>query len=186
VWSNYLHAGAGIDVDDTDDPMFPKGGRYRGSFTRYRGIGDATGLFSRVDIDIRQYWPVPHTSNQVLAARALLMSVATQDPTAVPFYFLPRLGGGTTLRSYDTSRLTDRDALAMNVEYRVRLNRLQVLGLVDLGDVAPELGDLRPSKFHTATGAGVRFLAGGAFLPGVDIARGSEGWAVIVRLGHAF
>jgi hypothetical protein len=72
------------------------------------------------------------------------------------------------------------------VEYRVKLNRLQVLGLVDLGDVAPALGDLRPSKFHTSTGAGVRVQAGGTFLPGVDVAHGSEGWAVIVRLGHAF
>jgi hypothetical protein len=186
VWANYLHAGAGIDIDRTDDLMFPKGGRYRGSFTRYRGIGDTTGLFSRVDIDIRQYWALPYADNQVLAARALLMSVSAQDPAAVPFYFLPRLGGGTTMRSYDTSRLTDRDALGMNVEYRVRLNRLQLLALVDLGDVAPALGDLRPSKFHTATGAGVRFQAGGSFLPGVDIAHGSEGWAAIVRLGHAF
>ena len=186
MWSNYLHAGAGIDIDRTDDLLFPKGGRYRGSFTRYRGIGDADGLFSRVDIDIRQYYPLPYASNQVLAARVLLMSVSAQDPNAVPFYFLPRLGGSTTMRSYDTSRLSDHDALGMNLEYRVRLNRLQVLGLVDLGDVAPSLGELRPSKFHTATGAGVRFLAGGTFLPGVDVAHGSEGWAVIVRLGHAF
>jgi hypothetical protein len=186
IWSNYLHAGAGIDVDRTDDVMFPKGGRYRGSFTRYRGIGGANGLFSRVDIDVRQYWAVPHTDNQVLAARMLIGSVSSQDAAAVPFYFLPRLGGGTTLRGYDTSRLTDRDALAVNVEYRVRLHRLQVLGLVDLGDVAPTFGNLRPSKFHTATGAGVRFQAGGTFLPGVDIAHGSEGWAAIVRLGHAF
>jgi hypothetical protein len=186
VWRSYVHAGAGIDVDRTDDVMFPKGGRYRGSFTRYRGLGDGNGLFSRVDIDVRQYWPVPYTANQVLAARVLLGSVSSQDAAAVPFYFLPRLGGGTTLRSYDTSRLTDHDALAVNVEYRVRLNRLQLLGLVDLGDVAPTFGSLRPSKFHTATGAGVRFQAGGTFLPGVDIAHGSEGWAAIVRLGHAF
>ncbi len=186
TWTNYLHGGAGIDIDRTDDLMFPKGGRYRGSFTRYRGIGDTNGLFSRVDIDIRQYLAMPYAENQVIATRALLMSVAAQDPSAVPFYFLPRLGGATTLRSYDTSRLTDRDALAVNVEYRVRLNRLQVLGLVGLGDVAPALGDLRPSKFHTATGAGLRFQAGGTFLPGVDVAHGSEGWAAIVRLGHAF
>ena len=63
VWSNYLHAGAGVDLDRTDDPLFPKGERYRGSFSRYRGIGEARGLFNRVDIDIRQYLPVPSTSN---------------------------------------------------------------------------------------------------------------------------
>jgi Omp85 superfamily domain len=185
-WTNYLHAGAGIDIERTDDLMFPKGWRYRGSFTRYRGIGDAVGLFSRVDIDLRQYWAVPHASNQVLAARMLIGSISSEDSAAVPFYFLPRLGGGTTLRGYDTSRLTDRDALAFNVEYRVKLGRLQLLALVDLGDVAPTFGDLRPSKSHTATGAGVRFQTGGAFLPGVDIAHGSEGWAAVVRMGHAF
>jgi hypothetical protein len=186
IWTHYLHAGAGLDLDRTDDPLFPKGERYRGSFSRYRGIDGAQGLFTRVDIDVRQYWPIPSTENHVLAARALLMSVQSQDAAAVPFYFLPRLGGATTLRSYDNSRLTDRDALAVNLEYRLRVNRLQVLGLVDLGDVAPTLTDLRPSKFHTSTGAGVRFQAGGTFLPGVDVAHGREGWAVIVRLGHAF
>jgi hypothetical protein len=187
VWANYLHAGAGIDVDDTDDVAFPRGGRYRGSFTRYSGLGAALGLFSRVDLDIRQYWPVPGTTNHVIAVRGLLGAVSGQDAAAVPFYFLPRLGGALTLRGYDTGRFTDRDALSFNVEYRVLIkHRLQLLAFTDMGDVAPNFGALRPARFRTSQGAGMRFHAGGTFLPGVDVAHGSDGWAVIARLGHAF
>jgi outer membrane protein assembly factor BamA len=187
VWDNYLHAGAGVDIDRTDDLAFPKGGRYRGSFTRYTGLGKDLGLFSRIDIDIREYLPVPHTKNHVLAMRGLLGSVSGQDAATVPFYFLPRLGGALTLRGYDTSRFTDRDALAFNIEYRVLIkNRLQVLAFTDMGDVAQRLTDLRPTKFHTSQGVGTRFHAGGTFLPGIDFAHGTDGWAVIARLGHAF
>jgi hypothetical protein len=187
AWANYLHAGAGVDVDRTDDASFPKGGRYRGSFTRYSGFGEALGLFSRVDLDIRQYVPMPYSKNHVFAIRGLLGAISGADAAAVPFYFLPRLGGNLTLRGYDTGRFTDRDALSFNVEYRVLIkNRLQVLAFTDMGDVAPNLGDLRPAKFHTSQGVGFRFQAGGTFLPGMDIAHGADGWALLVRLGHAF
>jgi hypothetical protein len=188
TWTSYLHLGAGLDIDRTDgNPVFPKGGRYRGSFSRYKGIGDPVGQFSRVDLDVRQYLPVPRTDTQVVAVRVLTSSVSGDAADQVPFYFLPRLGGDTTLRSYGTSRFMDRSALAVSAEYRVlMMKRLQVLGLVDLGDVAPHFSALRPSKFHSSTGFGARYQFAPAFLAGADVAHGSEGWAAIVRLGQAF
>jgi hypothetical protein len=188
TWTNYLHLGAGLDIDRTDGNLvFPKGGRYRGSFSRYKGIGDPVGQFSRVDIDVRQYVAVPRTGNQVVALRVLTSSVSGAEAGKVPFYFLPRLGGDTTLRGYGTSRFMDRSALAVDAEYRVLLvKHLQLLGLVDLGDVAPSFSALRPSKFHSSTGLGARYQFAPAFLGGVDVAHGSEGWAAIVRLGQAF
>jgi hypothetical protein len=187
TWSDFLHVGAGVDIDRTDNPIFPRGGRYRGSFTIYKALDDAIGRFTRVDIDLRHYQPIPHTERHVVAVRALLSSISSQDGAAVPFYFLPRLGGGTTLRSYGTSRLTDRNALAFNTEYRwLMLDRVQLIALIDLGDVAPTFTALRPSKFHSSIGTGMRYHIAGTFLAGLDAAHGHEGWTFIARLGHAF
>jgi hypothetical protein len=180
TWSDFWHIGAGVDLDRTDNPLFPRGGRYRGSFTVYNS-------FSRVDIDLRHYQPLPHTDRHVIAVRALLESINASSGTIVPFYFYPRLGGGTTLRSYGTSRLTDRNALAFNTEYRwLMTDRIQLIALADLGDVAPTFSALRPTKFHTDVGGAVRYHIAGTFLAGVDAAHGGEGWTVIARLGQAF
>ncbi len=136
---------------------------------------------------MRHYQAIPHTERHVVAVRALIEAIESPAGTIVPFYFLPRLGGGTTLRAYPTSRWTDRNALAFNTEYRwLMTNRMQLIALADLGDVASSFSALRPSKFHVSTGGGVRYHIAGTFLAGVDAAHGSEGWTVIARMGHAF
>ncbi len=187
TFDNFLHIGAGVDIDRTDNPIFPRGGRYRGSFTVYKPLDDALGTFSRIDIDLRHYQPIPRTERHVVAVRALIEAIESPTDTVIPFYFLPRLGGGTTLRAYPTSRWTDRNALAFNTEYRwLMTDRIQLIALADLGDVAPSFSALRPSKFHVSKGGGVRYHIAGTFLAGVDAAHGSEGWTVIARMGQAF
>ncbi len=60
--------------------------------------------------------------------------------SGVPFYMLPRLGGSSTLRAYETSRFTDHHAMVFAAEYRYLMTeKLQLVGFLEGGQVAPRV-----------------------------------------------
>ena len=104
-----LHAGVMIDADRRDDDFFPRaGGRYIASVTAFHGIADFRDDFTRADVDLRQYFAVPGTTNHAIAIRGQFAFSGGAGDSDVPFYMLPRLGGSSTLRAYETSRFTDQ------------------------------------------------------------------------------
>jgi len=171
--SDFLHAGLRAIVDRRDSARRTRKGTYYAvGLERFVGLGSRDNDFLRFDADVRGYVPVRgFSANDSIAVRGQLAATDANGSGQIPFYFLPRLGGGGTLRGYETSRFVDQQALVFSAEYRWQLRRkLQVVGFVDAGQVAPGLRDFAWWSLQTSYGAGLRFRG---FR--IDYARGLEG-----------
>ena len=82
-------------------------------------------------------------ANWVLALRGLATVTDIDDTSAVPYFLLPSLGGGSTLRGYPDFRFRDRHRLVMNAEVRWTPARfLDMAVFYDTGKVAARRQDL--------------------------------------------
>jgi outer membrane protein assembly factor BamA len=183
-----LHAGVAVRIDRSDDVFFPRtGGRYDAGVTAFHAVDRVSNDFRRVDLDVRRYVAVPRTRSHVIALRGSSVMTGTSGDGAIPFYMLPRLGGSRTLRGYESSRLTDRHALAFSVEHRwLVVPALQIVSFVDAGQVASRLDAFGLADFSTSFGAGVRYRFGDTAVVRLDLATGHEGHRVIVGVGPGF
>ena len=117
----------------------------------------------------------------------------------LPFYDLPSLGGGATLRGYIANRFTDNSAWHAVAEYRfwvvprgfrlTRTIRVERIGLAlfgEAGTVAPNLGDLPTAKIHTSYGIGLRVSLERIALFRADLGFSDEGTNLTVGFGLSF
>lgn len=188
-----VHAGVTLDIDNRDAFFFPRnGGRYAAGVTTFHGVDEYRGTFLRTDLDLRRYIALPRTQRHVLAVRSNLVMTGGgagqgAGDMAIPFYMLPRLGGSRTLRGYEASRFTDRQAMAFSIEHRYLATPvLQLVAFADAGQVASSLDGFSVSGFRTSFGAGVRFNIKDTAAIRVDVAKGQEGTRWIVGFGPGF
>jgi outer membrane translocation and assembly module TamA len=102
----------------------------------------------------------------------------------VPFYMLPTLGNGQSLRGYGDYRFRDRDLTLVNAEYRLRVARpIDVAMFYDAGTVAPAAIDVLAMRhLKTDYGVGLRIHSGRKMIVRLDVARGREGTQAIVAI----
>jgi outer membrane protein assembly factor BamA len=122
----------------------------------------------------------------VLSGHAQLQSTIGDD--AVPYFLLPWLGGGRTLRGYSSFRFRDRHSLLLQAEFRwvPNLLGLDMALFWDAGTVAPErdrlsLGALRHDfglgfRLHTQVATPIRF----------ELAHSAEGFKLVMAARAAF
>jgi hypothetical protein len=163
-----------------------RGGRYRVNLDAYHDQDFDRYSFRKTTIDLQQFVPLLH-GHRVLAFRALAVLSDPSDGQVVPFYLSPTYGGLNVGRGYQTFRFRDRNMLALQAEYRYKINQL-ISGaiFVDSGQVAPRMPALAWSQFKTTYGTGVRFGAAGGAALRFDLAFGGDGPTFIFGLGHAF
>jgi hemolysin activation/secretion protein len=106
----------------------------------------------------------------------------------VPYFLMPSLGGGSTLRAYRSQRFRDLHSLLLQGEWRWFPNRLgmDVAIFYDAGKVAAERRDLDLQGMAHDVGVGVRLHTPAATPLRVEIAKGSDGWHVVWSGAHAF
>ncbi|MGH9159878.1 MAG: BamA/TamA family outer membrane protein, partial [Vicinamibacteraceae bacterium] len=182
-----LYAGATLAYEGRDQPGNPRrGGRYAASWGHTQDLDEDRYAFQRLMFDVEQV--IPFWSDQ---RRIVLRGVAVQtDPDEgreVPFYLMPALGGGNTLRGFKQDRFRDRSALLLRAEYRYELNAFLVAALfTDVGQVAPSWDAMRRRDFKRNYGFGLRFGTATVVLR-TDVAFGSgEGTRLVLRFGGAF
>ena len=136
--------------------------------------------FDRLDVDLVQHLPFVRET-YVLSAHARVQSVVGDD--AVPYFMMPALGGGSTLRAYSSFRYRDRHSLLVQGEFRWIPNRLGLDMAVfwDGGTVAPELDQLALRGFAHDFGVGLRLHTPLATPIRVELAFGQDGAKVGVR-----
>jgi hypothetical protein len=182
---NYVHAQAAFTGDTRDYRGHPtRGGVYRVSLESYRD--QDTGLFTFRQYQAEALQIVRVTGpNWLLAFHGWAVNSDVNSNHQVPFYFLPSLGGATSLRSFQNYRFHDLNSLLVDAESRWAIYRHVDLALfADAGNVAPRFGDLNLD--HTSVGAGLRFHAEHTNFARLDVAHGSEGWRVWFRTGDFF
>jgi outer membrane protein assembly factor BamA len=147
---------------------------------------DETYSFRRADGEIIQHLPILRET-WVLSFRGRVQSVLDDDDN-VPYYLLPSLGSGSTLRGYSTGRFRDRHALLTNAEFRWIPSRLALDMAIfyDAGKVASRFEDLDFNDLKSNWGIGVRFHGPTATPLRIEMARGSDGWHLVFSSGAAF
>jgi len=110
------------------------------------------------------------------------------DDDEVPYFLLPSLGSGSTLRAYPSWRFRDRHSLLMSGEWRWIVNRtfLDMALFYDTGKVTARREDLNFKDLNQDFGIGIRFHGPASTPPRVDVAHGSEGINVVFSGGAAF
>jgi hypothetical protein len=161
-----------------------RGGLYAVEYHNYADRTDAYN-FERLDADVVQHIPILR-ENWVLSLRGRWQT--TLDGGVVPYYLLPSLGSGSTLRAFPSWRFRDRHSELYTVEWRWIPSRLllDMALFYDAGKVASERSDLNFSNLEHDYGIGVRFHGPVATPLRIELARGREGTRLVFSGGPAF
>jgi len=180
-----LHGGGAVQADTRDYPSRPtRGGFYRVAAQAFADRELQQFSFRRYEAEGLQILPVLG-DRWVIAVHGWSVFSDTSTGNSVPFYMLPSLGGGNTLRGYDDYRFHDRNMLVVNVESRwALLSHIDLALFGDAGNVAARASDLNTDK--TSYGGGFRVHDRTSTLALFDIARSREGWQVLFRLSDPF
>jgi hypothetical protein len=182
----YVHSQATAAIDWRTSPGYSRKGGYYGvtlhDYTNTNGAYD----FNQLDATLIQHVPVLRET-WVLSFRGN-MKTTLGDDELVPYFLLPSLGSGSTLRAYRSWRFRDRHSLLMTGEFRWIPSRLgmDMAIFYDAGKVAGRREDLNFVGLEHDWGVGVR-LHGPTQTPlRIEASRGSEGWHLTFSGDAAF
>jgi len=182
----YVHTAvsAGIDWRPAAD-YARRGGLYAVTHHAFMDR-DETYSFNRLDADLVQHIPILRET-WVISMRGALRTT-TGDDDQVPYFLLPALGSGSTLRGYGSWRFRDRHSALTSGEFRWIPNRLAMDMAIfyDAGMVAPELDQISFGSFVSDYGFGVRFHGPLTTPLRIEIARGREGTRLVFAGSSAF
>jgi hypothetical protein len=162
-----------------------KGGLYGITLASYTNPGN-TFDFQQLEAEAIQHLPLVR-ENWVFSVRGRVQTVL-DDEDAVPFYLLPHLGGGRSLRAYETGRFRDRHTILTSAEFRWVPSRLalDMALFYDAGKATARRSDLDFDDLKSDWGIGVRFHAPGTTVLRVEAARGSDGWRLVMSRSAAW
>ena len=184
---SFLHAqvGAGIDYRKPGAAYTRSGGLYRAVLHEYRSNEGGALSFRRLDADVIQHVPL-YRETWVLAVRGRAESTLG-NTSLVPYFLLPSLGDGDTLRAFDTDRFRDRHSLLFTGEFRWLPSRaVDMAFFYDAGKVASRRGDLNFKGLKSDVGVGMRIHGLAATPLRVDFAVGNEGIKLVISGGPPF
>ncbi len=175
---------AAIDTRSAAD-YARRGGLYKISRHHFADV-DRVHTFTRADAEVVQHIPILR-ENWVISLHGRLESTLGDDDQ-VPYFLLPSLGSGSTLRGYSSWRFRDRHAALVSGEWRWIPNRLalDLAIFYDTGMVAPRLDDMTADRFISNYGIGVRFHGPARTPLRVELARGREGTRIVFAASAAF
>ena len=164
-----------------------RGGLYRVQFDDYREQDNDIYSFQSVEAEAIQLIPILR-ANWVIALRGLATLTDIEDTSRVPYFLLPALGGGSTLRGYPDFRFRDRNRMLMTAELRWTPARIIDMALFyDTGKVAARREDLDFDDLKESYGIGLRLIGLQGYAFRIEVAHSREHAArVIFSAGGAF
>lgn len=183
---NYLHTRASGGIDWRPAAGYARrGGLYHITYHNYADVDDVYS-FDRIDGEIVQHLPVLR-ENWVISLHGLVQTTL-DDEDIVPYFLLPSLGSGSTLRAYPSWRFRDRHSLLLTGELRWIPNRMAMDMAIfyDMGKVTSRWDDLSLDGLKSNVGIGVRFHGLIATPLRVELASGREGLRLVFSGSAAF
>lgn len=180
-----------LEWDSRDDPTIPKRGAfqewsYETSRNSIMGLFFEEIDFDRYTLTDARYYQATERLN--IANRVIFEALKGE----VPLYAFGEIGGsrrskgvggGDTLRGFDSQRFTDNIRTITNTEARYRLHAgrirkqwLEWTGVffLDSGQVSPGVSDLSLAGNHWGSGLGLRLYWNADFVIRLDLAFGNE------------
>ena len=183
----YLHAegSAALDWRSPSGGYTRSGGSYGVAFHDFAAHDSPFG-FRRVDYHAIQHIPLLRDA-WVLSFHARVETTYTGDDEEIPFFMLPALGGGSSLRGFSSWRFRDQHSLLMQAEWRVLANRfLDMAVFYDTGKVVSRRADLGFDGLKSDFGLGFRLHGPAATPLRIELARSNEGLALVFSSKAAF
>jgi hypothetical protein len=164
-----------------------RGGLLRAKFDDYRDRDHGRYSFRSLEADALQLIPVLR-ANWVIALRGGVTITDVDGANDVPFFLMPAIGGGSSVRGYPDFRFRDRNRLVMNAELRWTPARFMDMALFyDAGKVEARRQDLDLDNLKTGYGIGMRLIGPMGYAFRVEAARSREHRArLIISAGGAF
>ncbi len=183
---SYLHTTTAVALDSRPAADYARRGSLLRVARHHFADRDGTYTFTRLDAEVVQHIPILR-ENWVISLHGSLESTP-DDVEQVPYFLLPSLGSGSTLRGYSSWRFRDRHAVLLSGEWRWIANRLALDMAVfyDTGMVAPQLDAIKMDGFVSNYGVGVRFHSPVRTPLRVELARGREGTRIVFSASAAF
>jgi outer membrane protein assembly factor BamA len=170
----YLHTQGTVGLDWRTSPGYSRRGAYLAATVHdYKDSDDAFGF------QIAEYEGIAHLpilrETWVLSFHARMQHANEKDDQQIPFFMLPALGGGSSLRGYSSWRFRDQNSLLLQAEWRIMINRyLDLAFFYDAGKVAARTKDLDLDGMKDDFGVGLRFHGPFATPLRVELARSRE------------
>jgi hypothetical protein len=184
--TTYVHSQASVGFDWRPAAAYARRGGFYGVTAHDYTDPDSHFGFRRVDYEVIQHFPILRES-WVISVRSLASTTFGKESQQVPFYLLPSLGGGSSLRGYSSWRFRDRNSLLLQGEWRIMVNRFfDTAMFYDAGKVAHRVSDLDFTGMKHDYGFGARFHTPLATVLRIDIARSSEGTSLVFGTSAAF
>ena len=182
----YLHTALSGGVDTRKSPGYARrGGLYQFTYHNFADT-DETFSFDRIDGEIVQHLPILRET-WVISLHGLVQTTLDDDDV-VPYFLMPSLGSGSTLRAYPSGRYRDRHSLLLTGEFRWFPNRQALdMGIFyDMGKVASHWDGLSLKGLKSNVGIGVRFHGPFTTPLRVEFAHGREGINIVFSGNAAF
>jgi hypothetical protein len=182
----YLHSQGTIGLDFRHSPGYARsGGYYALTFQDYHDTQGLNG-FRLTDYDAVQHIPVLRDA-WVLSLHGHLELANAAADQIVPYFMLPSLGGGSSLRGFSSWRFRDMNSLLLQAEWRVLANRfLDMALLYDAGRVAAHRSDLTDAPLKSDYGLGFRFHGPMMTPLRIEFVQGNEGFNIVFSSKAAF
>ena len=184
--TTYLHSEGTIALDSRPGAGYARRGTYLGvTFHDFHDVDGRYG-FRRTDYEAIQHVPLLRET-WVLSLHGRLELANAADDQAIPFFMLPSLGGGSSLRGFSSWRFRDRNALLLQAEWRVIANRFLDMALVyDAGRVADRRSDLTEGPLKSDYGIGLRFHGPLTTPLRIEFVKSNEGLNLVFSAKAAF
>jgi hypothetical protein len=172
---DYVNSLAYMSFDWRRQPGYSgSGGFYRVQFDDFRERELDTYSFQSVEAEAQQLIPILR-ANWVIALRGLATITDIGDTAVVPFFMLPSLGGGSTLRGYPDFRFRDRNRMLMTAELRWTPARFLDMALFyDTGKVTSRRQDLDFTNLKESYGIGMRVVGAEDYVVRLELAHSRE------------
>jgi len=184
--TTYVHSDATLALDWLPAPDYARrGGYYAISFHDFHDT-DAVYGFRRTDYEAIQHVPILRET-WVLSLHGRLQLANAAANQTIPFFMLPALGGGSSLRGFGSWRFRDNNSLLMQADWRVIASRfLDMALLYDAGRVAARRSDLTSAPLKSDYGVGFRFHGALTTPLRVEFVHSNEGLQIVFSAKAAF
>jgi len=175
----YLHSQGTLGVDTRSSPGYARrGGFYGVTFHDFADSDNRYG-FTQTDYEALHHIPVLRDV-WVFSLRGAVSTTGTKSGEQIPFFMLPSLGGGSSLRGYSSWRFRDRNRMELQAEWRVIVNRfVDMAAFYDTGKVTAHTRDLDFDGLRHDYGLGFRFHGPLSTPFRIELAKGNEGFTTV-------
>jgi hypothetical protein len=182
----YVHSQGTAGFDWRISPGYARRGGFYGVTVHDYHDRDGAYGFRQFDYEAIQHFPILREA-WVISLRGLASTTSTSNGQQIPYFMLPALGSGHTLRGFDSFRFRDRNRLLLQAEWRIMVNRfMDTAFFYDAGKVTARTADLGFDGLKSDFGFGARFHTPFTTPLRVEVAKSHEGFRFVMNTSQVF